>query len=75
MPLRDYCLSVGLGLGLPSDSKHRYLSWMAWIQIPAQPLTSCMTLGRSLNPYMPQFLHLSNGANSSIDLIGYMKIY
>ena len=30
------------------------------VQIPALPLVGCVTLGKSLNLSVPQFLHLQN---------------
>ena len=37
----------------------------AWCEIPALPLTSCVTSGKQLNLSVPLFSHLSNGDNNS----------
>lgn len=38
----------------------------ARVQIPALPLVSCVTLAKSLNLSVPQFLHLPSGVDEGV---------
>lgn len=51
--------------------KECVLELVVWVQILAWPLVSCASLIMFLNLSGPEWLHLQNGANNSVYLLGW----
>lgn len=57
--------------GIWTDSTHCefFAIRETWVQIQLLPLSSCLALGKTLNPSELWFLHLKNGVNGSLPLV------
>lgn len=60
-----------LHFGIWTDSTHCefFAIRETWVQIQLLPLSSCLALGKTLNPSELWFLHLKNGVNGSLPLV------
>lgn len=53
-------MSIGRAVLYGRATEHRLQSQVAWVQIPARPLTGSVIWGKSLNLSVPWFPHLQN---------------